>query len=62
MIDIPSKALWKVRAVAEFFDVTMRTVRNWIEEGEVETIRIPGGGIRISRASIEKILLKSEKN
>jgi len=59
-IDIPSKVLWKVSAVAEFFDVTVRTVRNWIAEGEVQTVRIPGGGVRVLRTSIEKILSLSK--
>lgn len=43
--------------VAEFFNVTSQTVRNWVKSGKIEYIKI-GRGIRIPEEAIEKILKK----
>ena len=50
---LPMKALFRIDEVAEYFSVTDRTIRLWIEHKHLEAKKI-GGVIRIPRESIEK--------
>ncbi len=43
-----------VKQTAEHFGVTPPTVYGWINSGELECLRLPGGGIRIRKIDIEK--------
>ena len=53
---IPDKPLFRVDEVAEICSVHENTVRNWLETGKLEAIRLPNDQIRISRSSLLKIL------
>jgi len=58
MSDLPDKTLLLVSEVAEFFRVTERTVRIWIEHGHLEAERtVHGRAIRITRVSVLKCRL-----
>ena len=50
---LPQKDLLRVGEVAQYFDVTVRTVYLWLKEGRLEAIRTPGRSIRIVRESVE---------
>jgi excisionase family DNA binding protein len=45
--------------VAQFFDVTVRTVYNWVDEGVLKSVSI-GGVVRIPRESILQIISTSD--
>ena len=51
---LPDKVLLRVDEVAQYFDVTNRTVYLWIDHGHLEIIYTPGGQIRITKESINK--------
>lgn len=51
---LPKKHLLRVSEVALYFDVTERTVRNWIEHRRLETEGTPGGHLRITKESIDR--------
>lgn len=50
---LPKKSLFNIYEVAEYFGVTERTIRLWIEHGHLESEKIVGS-TRISRESILK--------
>lgn len=51
MNDLPDKALLRVDEVADYFSVTGRTIRLWIEHGHLESIK-KVGTVRITRESV----------
>ena len=54
MTQLPDKAHFRVEEVANYFDVTTRTIYLWIEHGHLKAHRIAGKSIRITRESIVK--------
>jgi len=48
---LPKKSLFSIYEVAEYFGVTDRTVRLWIEHGHLSSEKIVGS-VRVSRESI----------
>lgn len=57
---LPKKDLFRVDEVADFLSVHIRTVQRWIDEGKIEdVVRLPGRGIRVSRATIMQIVDQS---
>jgi putative resolvase len=46
--------LLKVTAVAEYFDVTRPTVREWIKDGKIKAIRLAGGHYRIRLSEVKR--------
>lgn len=42
IVDDPIDKLYDTAFVAEMFSVTKETVRNWIERGELEALRVNG--------------------
>ena len=40
-----------VAAVADQADFSPRTILRWIERGELEAVRLPGGRLRISQTA-----------
>jgi len=56
---LPEKDLFRIDEVAEYFSVTERTVRSWINDGRLNAEKIIGT-IRITRESILKIRVKSK--
>ena len=51
MIELPNKPNLKIRTVAEFMDVDIKTVKNWIKKDLLESIKIRGT-VRITRESV----------
>ena len=43
-----------VKQTAEYFGVTPPTVYNWVRDGELGCLRLPGGSIRIRTNDIEQ--------
>lgn len=48
--------LLKIGQVAEAFNVTVGTVRNWDREGLLRSIRTPGGQRRFRRSDVDAAL------
>ena len=53
MLELPKKELLRVDEVANFFSVTDRCIRLWIEHGHLKAERIVGA-IRVTRESVLK--------
>jgi len=54
---LPKKSLFRIEEVAQYFSVTERTIRLWIEHGHLTGEKIVGS-TRISRDSIIKCRFK----
>lgn len=48
---LPKKSLFNIYEVSQYFGVTERTIKLWIEHGHLESEKIIGS-LRISRESI----------
>ncbi len=48
---LPKKSLFNIPEVADYFCVTERTIRLWIEHGHLSSEKIVGS-VRVSRESI----------
>lgn len=59
MIELPNKPNLKIRTVAEFMDVDIKTVKNWIKKDLLESIKI-GGTVRITRESLLEYSIKHQ--
>jgi excisionase family DNA binding protein len=57
---LPPKPLLRVSEVADYFDVTERTVYLWIQNGHLQTIQTPRGQWRITRESIDSCRFKKK--
>ena len=56
---IPQKILFRPDETAEIFDVSIRTIYRWVEEGKLEAIRPNKGVMRIFRDSVINLLRES---
>jgi len=56
---IPQKILFRPDETAEIFNVSIRTIYCWVEEGKLEVIRPNKGVMRIFRDSIINLLRES---
>ena len=61
MEELPNKALFRVGEVAEYFNVTDRTVYLWIQHGHLEIEMTPSRQIRITLESINKCRFRKKK-
>jgi excisionase family DNA binding protein len=52
MIDIPDRPCFKVSEVAEIFNVSQQTIRNWIECEKLKAVKLPTGILRIPKEAI----------
>lgn len=52
------KVLLRVDEVAQYFNVTERTVYLWIEHGHLISESTPGGQLRITQESVERCRFK----
>ena len=50
--------LYTMKAVAEAFGVSYRTIQRWIKKGELRIVR-PGGLVRIEAAEVERLIDES---
>lgn len=50
---LPKKSLFNIYEVAQYFGVTERTIRLWIEHGHIQGEKVVGS-VRVSRESILK--------
>ena len=55
-----TSALMDVREVASLLRVSTKTVRRWIDNGEVPSIRV-GGTIRIDPADLEHVMYSGHR-
>jgi excisionase family DNA binding protein len=46
---------WSPEEVAEIFRVHVVTVRRWIAGGQLNAIRLPGGGYRIPQSELDRL-------
>ena len=53
---IPNKLLFRPDEVARIICVTRQTVYNWIQEGKIQVIKLPGGQYRVLRGEVERVL------
>lgn len=53
---LPEKPLLRVDEVADFFSVRKKTVYSWHQEGRIDGVKLPGGGLRIRRDCIVRII------
>jgi len=58
-VTLPQKVLLRVSEVAQYFDVTDRTVHLWIEHGHLEIEMTPGGQKRVTKDSVDKCRFKN---
>jgi len=50
---------WSPEEVAEIFRVHVVTVRRWIAGGQLNAIRLPGGGYRIPQSELDRLCKSS---
>lgn len=48
--------LYKAREVAALLRLNTKTLYGWIARGNVDVIRTPGGGIRVTREELIRLL------
>lgn len=53
---LPAKALLRPDEVAGFFSVTVQTVYNWYNSGDLEGIALKGKTLRITRESVVRMV------
>lgn len=53
------KPLMTVTQVASYFRVDPRTVRTWVKEGLISSIRTPTGRIRIPYSEVRRVFLET---
>ena len=51
MLELPEKKYLRIDEVENYFSVTSRTVRLWIDHGKLEAVKVERG-IRITSASV----------
>lgn len=54
-----TEAVFTIREAAAYLKVTAQTIRNWIKQGALPCLRVMGA-IRISKASIDRMLEGNE--
>ncbi|MBK9129446.1 MAG: helix-turn-helix domain-containing protein [Phycisphaerales bacterium] len=50
-----------VAQVAERLGVCQKTVKRWLEDGRLAHVRLPGGGIRVAVAELERVLRENAR-
>jgi excisionase family DNA binding protein len=48
--------LLRIKDVADRLGVQEKTVRNWIYERRIDSVKVLGGGVRIAETTIDKII------
>lgn len=55
MTGIPDKFMYRIGEAAKLLSVHPTTVRRWIQEGKLQTIKTLGGHNRIPKGEIERL-------
>jgi excisionase family DNA binding protein len=56
MKELPDKAHYRPEEIAEYFDISVKTLYQWIAEGKVPAIKPAGCSLlRITRGEVEKM-------
>lgn len=62
MTELPNKELLRVDEVAVYFQLTVKTIYKWIDEGKLEAIQIEGSRVlRIPRKNVLEIIQSTLK-
>lgn len=48
--------LWRLKDIAESFDVSYSTLWRWAQSGRMQTVRLPGGALRVKDSELRRIL------
>jgi len=48
--------LWRLRDIAESFDVNYYTLWRWTRSGKMPTVKLPGGALRVKDSELRRIL------
>jgi len=59
---ISTPKLLTPREAAKSLKVSQRTIYNWIKQGKLNVMRLPGGEFRIPQEEINNILIPERKN
>ena len=60
MTELPNKALLRVDEVAEYFRVVEKTIRDWIDKGNLTAVRPGGRRFLIHRESVVRYIDSSK--
>ena len=52
--------LWRLKDIAEQIDVDYQTLWRWSQGGRLQTVRLPGGALRVKNSELERILQERE--
>lgn len=52
MTNLPDKAYYRPDEIAEYFNVSRRTVYVWIDTGKLQAVKVAGTTVRISREAV----------
>lgn len=52
--------LWRLKDLAEQFDVDYQTLWRWSQGGRLQTVKLPGGALRVKDSELERILQERE--
>lgn len=53
--------LWRLKDIAESFDVSYSTLWRWAQSGRMQAVKLPGGALRIKDSEIQRILGEAQK-
>ena len=53
--------LWRLRDIAESFDVNYYTLWRWARCGKMQTVKLPGGALRVKDSEVQRILAGEDK-
>ena len=56
MNKLPDKELFRPEEVAEYLNVSKRTVYTWLDNGTLTGVKIAGTTVRVDRESIEGVI------
>ena len=48
--------LWRLRDVAESFDMDYSTLWRWSKEGKINVVKLPSGVLRVKDSEVNRVL------
>ena len=52
--------LWRLRDVAESFDMDYSTLWRWSKEGKINVLKLPSGVLRVKDSEVRRVLGEKE--